>query len=423
MNIFLIGTGGGSPDTMTAEAADVLKRASLIIGAPRLVESLPEGWGGRREAAIAAGDILNIIQAHRAEGDGIVCVVFSGDTGFYSGTRSLLPLLREAGLSPRIIPGISSVQLLAARLQIPWQDWKLVSAHGLDCDAAAEAAKDRPTFFLTGGKIGPADLCRQLRDAGLGGRRVAIAERLSYDEEKLHQGRAEEFAGKQFDSLSVMLVYPAEEGEEAGSGGAANWRPGIDDRAFIRGEVPMTKQDVRAVIAGRMQVREGDVIWDVGAGTGSVSVELALQTGSGRVYAVERDPEGCLLIGQNREKFGLKNLDVVEGSAPDALKSLPAPDQVFIGGSGGKMREIIELALDKNPRARICVTAILLETVSDALGAMEARGMMTDVTQVSVSTARSVGKKHMMMGTNPIFIITGQAPGAKASGDERTSEG
>lgn len=433
MSITLIGTGCGHLSTITAGAVRELRRADLIVGAPRLLASLPEEWGSRRAAAILAEDILRIcLEYLRGEGgeEGRICVVYSGDTGFYSGARTLLPLLGEADLPAGVMPGISSVQMLAARLQLPWQDWKLVSAHGLECDGAAETDPVRPTFFLTGGKLGPGELCGQLTEGGLGERQVVIAARLSYEDEKIFAGPARQFAGKEFDSLSVMLVKgeeaaqkedqeeaPAMEDMEPGrfretAGKSRNrvWAPGIPDDQFIRGEVPMTKQDIRAVIAGRMQVQEGDVIWDVGAGTGSVSVELAIQAGRGRVYAVERDADGSRLIRLNRDKFGCENLEPVDGAAPDALRDLPAPDRVFIGGSGGKMEEILRIILEKNEHARICVSAILLETAVRTLEVMAGEGLQTSVVQVAVATGRPAGGKHMMMGGNPIFIITGEKP-------------
>ena len=402
--ITLIGTGCGHLSTITAGAVAALKDAALIIGAPRLLESLPSQWGRDRWPAIAAEEIRDIIRDYPEE-EGKICVVYSGDAGFYSGARTLLPLMEEEGWEAEVLPGISSVQMMAAKMKMPWQDWKLVSAHGLEVQADRELEGRRPVFFLTGGKLGPADICRQLTDAGLGDTPVAVGERLSYEDEQIRRGKAEELAGEVFDSLSVILVMP-----EASEEKRPVFRPGIPDRGFIRGEVPMTKQDVRAVIAGRMQTGEEDIVWDVGAGTGSVSVELALQTPKGKVWAVERDPEGCLLIRQNRERFGLANLEVVEGAAPEALADLPAPDKVFIGGSGGHMEEIISIAAEKNPHVRICASAILLETVTEALTAMAAHGMDTDAVQVSVSTARQAGGKHMMMGANPIFIITGERP-------------
>ncbi len=404
MNVKLIGTGCGDLGTLTRDGAEALKNAGLIIGARRLLETIPEDWGGDRLAAIAPAEILaNILQARSIPKWKNICVAYSGDTGFYSGARTLLPHLRGAGIDAEIIPGVSSVQMLAARLQIPWQDWALVSAHGLDCDAASACDPASPTFFLTGGKLGPADLCRQLTDGGRGSAKVIVAERLSYDDERITEGRAAELSEREWDPLSVMLVMPepnAPEGQVL--------RPGIADERFIRGDVPMTKRDIRAVIAGRMQVQRTDVVWDVGAGTGSVSVELALQADRGQVWAVEREPKGCLLIEENRVAFGRDNLRVVEGSAPEALTDLPAPDRVFIGGSGGRMEDIVDLVLEKNPDALICVTAILLETVTEAAAAMTARGLEVSLAQINVSTARKAGEKHMMIGNNPIFVITGQ---------------
>ena len=184
--------------------------------------------------------------------------------------------------------------------------------------------------------------------------------------------------------------------------------PGLPDEAFERGDVPMTKQEVRAAVLAKLAVRPEDILWDVGAGTGSVSVELALAAPRGRVYAVECRPEGCALIKANREKFRTRNLVLVEGLAPAALSDLPAPDAVFIGGSKGSLAAIVDAALDKNPDARICVSAIALETLSAAVAALTARGRTVQVSQIAVSRAKAVGGLHLMMAQNPIYLITGE---------------
>ena len=168
----------------------------------------------------------------------------------------------------------------------------------------------------------------------------------------------------------------------------------------------MTKQEVRAAVLAKLAVHPGDILWDVGAGTGSVSVELALAAPRGRVYAVECKPEGCALIKANREKFRTRNLVLVEG--PAALSDLPAPDAVFIGGSKGSLAAIVDAALDKNPDARICVSAIALETLSAAVAALTAKGRNVQVSQIAISRAKAVGGLHLMMAQNPIYLITGE---------------
>ena len=410
MKVILAGTGCGSQGSMTGEVCDAIRQADLLIGAKRLLESIPEEVTARRAAAIYAEEILEIIRqagagaadCDPASKEPVICVLYSGDSGFYSGTRSLQPLLKEAGIEAEVLPGISSIQVFAARLGQPWQDWLLVSAHGTDCDAVTEVMRGKPVFFLTGGKLGPAELARQLTDAGLGGLEVCIGERLTYEDERILKGTAAEFAEMTFAPLSVMLAQPAQ--------WAGDLTPGIADGMFIRGDVPMTKQTVRAAILSEMQVKETDTVWDVGAGTGSVSVELAMKAKRGRVYAVERDRDGCILIRQNREKFGAWNLVPVDGAAPEALEDLPAPDKVFVGGSGGNLKQIIRSALQKNEAVRICVSAIVLETMQEAVQAMSEAGLDLQIRQVAVSAARKLGSKHMMTAENPIFIITGQRP-------------
>ena len=290
--------------------------------------------------------------------------------------------------------------LLAAALGRPWQGWNLVSAHGRTCDPVAECMQGRPTFFLTGGSEDPATLCAQLAAEGFGDVQGVVGQCLGTPEEKLFRGSVKELAAGRFNSLSVLFVEAAEV--------LPRRAPGLPDEAFERGDVPMTKQEVRAAVLAKLAVRPEDILWDVGAGTGSVSVELALAAPRGRVYAVECRPEGCALIKANREKFRTRNLVLVEGLAPAALSDLPAPDAVFIGGSKGSLAAIVDAALDKNPDARICVSAIALETLSAAVAALTAKGRTVQVSQIAVSRAKAVGGLHLMMAQNPIYLITGE---------------
>ena len=165
----------------------------------------------------------------------------------------------------------------------------------------------------------------------------------------------------------------------------------------------MTKQEVRAAALAKLAVRTTDILWDVGAGTGSVSVELALASPRGQVYAVECAPDACALIRKNREKFSAFNLSLTEGRAPEALAPLPAPDAVFIGGTKGSLEAVVDAVLCKNPHARICISAIALETLSSAVAALTAQ-----VTQIAVSRTKPAGRLHLLMANNPVFLITGE---------------
>ncbi len=399
MQVTLASLGGGGQETMTAECAAALRNARCILGAKRLLEHLPRGCTDNRIAAVRAQELLDAILGQQ----GGCVVVFSGDAGFYSGARRLLPLLAQRGIPVQVLPGVSSVQLFAARLGRPWQDWELVSAHGVDCNVIGAVSRGKPAFFLTGGALGPGELCRMLADAGLGFLPVAVGENLSGPEEKITTSTAAELAGRSFASLSVLLAEPAPRFERRS--------PGLPDGMFVRGQAPMTKQEVRAAALAKLGVGPSDVLWDVGAGTGSVSVELALSAPEGQVFAVECDEDACALVRENKRKFSTWNLQLVEGKAPQALAGLPAPDAVFIGGTKGGMEDIVGQVLAKNENARICISAIALETLSAAVTALEKHGLEADVAQIAVSRTRPAGKLHLLMANNPTFLITGERHG------------
>ena len=378
--VTLIGMGSGSWEALSVQAQDAVRRAGLVFGAKRLLAGLPPECTARQFALYQPAEILETLA--QAPGQD-AAVLYSGDTGFYSGASGLLTPLRALGIPARVYPGVSSIQLLAAALGRPWQDWKLVSAHGCACDPVAECMTERSVFFLTGGAEAHG----------------VVGENLGTGEEAIRYGSAAELAGQSFAPLSVLLVENFD---------APHFRaPGFPDESFIRGQVPMTKQEVRAAALAKLAVKPADILWDVGAGTGSVSVELALAAPKGHVYAVECDPDACALIRQNRAKFQTYNLTLIEGRAPGALADLPAPDAVFIGGTKGGMEGVLDAVLAKNPDARICISAIALETLSAAAAALTARGLAAEVVQLAVSRTKPAGRLHLLMANNPIFLITG----------------
>ncbi|MFC2662106.1 MAG: precorrin-6y C5,15-methyltransferase (decarboxylating) subunit CbiE [Eubacterium sp.] len=420
MKVSLIGLGAGM-NTVTADAGRAVEEADILIGAPRLLDLVRAAYPESRQVflqEIWPGRIADLLLEKRKEwAERNIALLFSGDTGFYSGAGSFLreyqnrlpenldPMSREAavfsGFSLEEFPGISSIQMLSSAVGKPWQDWTLVSAHGRDCDPAAAVRKRKDAFFLTGGRTGAQKLCQDLCDAGFERQKVWVGENLGMSGQKITACTCREAAENSFSSLAVVLVEGAPDPYPAF---------GIPDEAFIRGKVPMTKRMIRMAVSSLLQISPEEMVWDVGAGTGSVSVELARQAAGGVVYAVECKEEACRLVRQNRKKFHLGNLEIIEGEAPEALQELPAPDAVFIGGSNGNIEEIIREAAGKNPEVRIVFTGIVLETVLQGMDALKKLGTDPQLTQLAVSRSKTVGSRgiHMMTAENPIYIVSGQ---------------
>ena len=395
MKVYIVGIGMGNPDTLTVGAKNAIENSDLLIGATRLLESFDYVTCEKLDL-IKPSDIVEALANATCDQ---VSILMSGDVGFYSGATALYDKLGDYDLE--VIPGISSLVYFCAKLRTTWQDATLVSAHGREHDAVGAIQSSAKTFCITGGKTKVDDICRSLVERGLGDVRVAAGERLSYDNERIVEGTAAELAEMAFENLTVMLVVNPRPVTRAFAA------PSLADGDFLRGKAPMTKEEVRALVISKLHIAAGHAVWDVGAGTGSVSVEAALAASRGTVCAIERNADAIELMRKNREAFGLTNLVVVEGEAPAALADLPAPDRVFIGGSAGNLDAIIETALSANPRARICVTAITLETLSASLECLRSRGIEdADIVQVSVARADKVGSYHLMRAENPIYIIT-----------------
>ena len=411
--VTIIGAGPGNPDLLSRAALDAIDIADVVIGAHRALVGIDVPPDVVRCELVKTADIVAALTDAASWQRAVV--VMTGDVGLFSGARRLVEALSgDARVDVRIIPGISSASYLAARLARPWQDWRFASAHGVACDIVAEAERAGELFLVTSGGEDPSRLSGELVQAGFGDARVTVAERLSYPDERITCATASEIAGQTFDDLNVMLIEFT-----GGAGSPANSRwpyasSGIPDELFIRGDVPMTKQEVRAVALAKLRLTATDTVWDVGAGTGSVSIEAALIARAGSVWAVERNATGVRLIRENADAFGCGNVHAVPGVAPEALAKLPVPDAVFVGGSAGELPSIVEAAFEKNSQVRLCVPCVTVETLTEACALLSgSRFKGFEACQVSAARAEAVGSHHLMKAQNPVFLVSARGAGGE----------
>lgn len=408
--VTIIGAGPGNPDLLSRAALDAIDIADVVIGAHRALAGIDVPPDVVRCELVKTADIVAALTDATSWQRAVV--VMTGDVGLFSGARRLVEALSgDAQVDVRVIPGISSASYLAARLARPWQDWRFASAHGVACDIVAEAERSGELFLATSGGEDPSRLSGELVQAGFGDARVTVAERLSYPDERITCATASEIAGQTFDDLNVMLI------EFAGGAASSRWpyaSSGIPDELFIRGDVPMTKQEVRAVALAKLRLTATDTVWDVGAGTGSVSIEAALVARAGSVWAVERNATGVRLIRENADAFGCGNVHAVPGVAPEALAKLPVPDAVFVGGSAGELPSIVEAALEKNSQVRLCVPCVTVETLTEACTLLSgSRFKGFEACQVSAARAEAVGSHHLMKAQNPVFLVSARGAGGE----------
>lgn len=398
---FLIGIGMGVPENMTREAFETFRKADCILGSGRMLDSFRD-WGKPLFDAYDPAKMLGFIKEHPQYG--CIAVALSGDVGFYSGAKRLTAAFEAEGIETELIPGISSVAYFCSRLKMAWEDVKLMSVHGREQNLIAAVRMHFRTFTLLGGPKPVETLCEKLLEYGLSDVKLYIGERLHYPDERITEGSPGELKGQAFDGLCVALIE--------NPGYRKEIRGCIPDEEFLRGSAPMTKSEVRGLSVEKLRLQEDSIAWDVGAGTGSVTVEMALRAFEGQVWAVEKKPEAAALIEENCRKFGTPNVHVVEGTAPEALEDLPAPTHVFIGGSSGNLKEILALVLGKNPKVRVVLNAITLETVGEANACLkELPFENVEITQIQVSKSKKVGPYQMMMGQNPVYIFSCQGKG------------
>lgn len=420
LEIILAGIGMGHESGLTGQVRDAIRDADVLLGAERMIA--PYQPRLEKRAYYRTDQILPYLkqlQEKEIPENRRVVVLFSGDTGFYSGCQKLFWALQEEIKADRlkaslsIMPGTSSVSYLASCIGESYQDAAILSIHGKVVENLAEQlAGNRKTFLLTSGASDVRRLGEILLQAGMSDCQVIAGYQLSYPEQRILYLTPKECLAVEGEGLyTCMIMNPAADCDKEQKMTPAREPEylvhGMPDGEFIREKVPMTKEEVREVSICKLKLKDHAVVYDVGSGTGSIAVEIARLSDSVQVYALERKPEAVSLIHKNKEKFGLSNITVIETEVPQGLEELPAPTHAFIGGSGGQMKEILAALYEKNPAMRVVINAITMETICEIRQALAVFPVAGDeVVQMQVSRAKKAGPYHLMQAENPVWICS-----------------
>jgi precorrin-6Y C5,15-methyltransferase (decarboxylating) len=405
--IAVVGMGDSGLASLLPEARALVDGAALLCGGERHLAFFPDHPA---ERFVIKSTISGLIERLRDETRQVV-VLASGDPCFYG----IGPLLadRLGRERVRILPNVSSVQLAFARLGLSWQDAVVVSAHGRPLEGVLPMARRAPKVaILTDDRNTPAVIARALLEYGSEDAWADVFEHLGGIRERHVSGRLSDLLEQRFASLNLMVLRHCQQ--------PLPLPLGLPEEAFAHRQGMITKSEVRAVSLARLRLRDSGVLWDVGAGCGSVAIEAAALCPGGQVFAVERDPAQLTYLEENRRRFGAGNVTVVTGQAPDALSELVSPDAVFIGGSGGALEAILRVAMERlQLGGRIILNLVTLEHLEQALAVARTDGWACEVTQISVARSAVTAKPESgeaggltrLAALNPVFIVAMEREG------------
>lgn len=392
-NLYIVGAGMGHISDLTEYASNIIKNADIVYGSARLYEQYKI-----LNKNISAPKYIEIEDCLEKETLNNVVLLVSGDVLFYSIAKKISEKFNQK-YNIELVSGISSMQYFLSKLNIISNDIKVISLHGRNNSPLGAVSYNEYTFMLTGGTQTAGKIIREIYNAGLDYVYVYVGENLHSIDEKIISGKISDILDYEFGDLSVLLIHNKE---------FVNANIHLRDSDFIRGKAPMTKEDIRWLSACYLGIDDDDIVYDIGAGTGSCAIEFAGQAKDGLVYAVEKEDEAYNLININKKNLKRHNVICIKGEAPDILNNLPAPDKVFIGGSSKTIKDIFKIVYDKNKNAVITVTAITLETIATAVDAFNHYNIEPDIVCINSAKSKKTGSYHMMMGNNPVYIITGR---------------
>lgn len=394
--IYLVGAGIEGWEGFGGKALEVINKADLLIGHQRLLDIFPDFKGEKR----TFGDLSIMLDSLKTL-EKMVVVLSSGDPNFFGIARFMLRNLPKERIE--IFPNVTSVQYAFAQIKEPWDDAIFVSVHGRGLKSAIDKiiAADK-VAVLTDDVNTPSALAKELIKRGVEGYEVYLCEDLGLPTEKITRTDVKGLVGMPASPLNILIMIKA-------------WEPtlenfpilGISDEEYHTAKKLITKQEIRAVTLAKLKLQNDLVMWDIGAGSGSVSIETGNLIPNGKVFALEKNPQYLSFLRENLKKFAAKNVILVEAYAPEGLDDLPDPDRVFIGGSGGMLEDIIE-AVDRRlkPEGVIVLNAVTLDTLTKSVEFLEDHGYTVEVVCINVAKTRGLTEYKMFEAHNPVYIIS-----------------
>ncbi|BCG58553.1 precorrin-6y C5,15-methyltransferase (decarboxylating) subunit CbiE [Paenibacillus sp. URB8-2] len=412
--IKIIGIGDEGPAGLSAASLERIHRADVLAGGERHLSFFP-GHGG--ETFILKGGLGSTVeQLAELRADKEVVVLASGDPLFYGIASFMVKKLGPHAVE--IHPHVSSVQLAFARMGESWQDAAMESVHGRTMKGLAQKVSGKDKIaLLTDHENSPSAIARYLTDFGMNEYEAFVAENLGGEHERSGFWTLDEMARTEFSPLNVVIL------RRMPGFAAPQFGFGIEDEEFYQRKPEkglITKKEVRVLSLAELMLRKDSVVWDIGAGSGSVAVECTLSAPCGQVFAIEKNAGDIENIELNRKKF-CADFTVIHDKAPSGLDQLPDPDAVFIGGSGGELQELIRICCSRlKAGGRIVVNAATIETLYESQQALADHGFDSRITLVQISRSKPILNMTRFEGLNPIYVITGFAkPGSERGGTEQ----
>ncbi len=397
--IYVIGAGVEGQEGFSRRSLELIGKADILFGAERQLQLFPEFSG---EKVVIGSNLSGMVERLNAP-NGMAVVLASGDPLFFGVGRYLLRNLDKSVLE--FLPNVSSMQYAFAKIKEPWDDTLFVSAHGRSLKGAVDRiVSNDKAAILTDETNTPAAIAAELIARGRDGYTAYLCENLGSSDERIRNVDLHDLLKIKASPLNVLILIKQFEA------GGDEYVPtlGIPDEEFATIKKLITKEEVRVVTLAKLKLRHDMTLWDVGAGSGSVSIEADHLLPNGRIFAMERNEQCLAFIKQNLNKFNTRHVTLVPGEAPDCFEALPDPDRVFIGGSGGNLFDILEAVDVRLPaEGRIVINAITLETLTAATEFFDNAGYEVEVTTVNISRTRPLTEYKMFEAYNPVYIIVG----------------
>jgi precorrin-6Y C5,15-methyltransferase (decarboxylating) len=402
--IYVVGIGIHGRRSLLERPLSLIEEAELIVGGKRHLDEFPDA-PGLKAPFKGLSEAASRIREHLKKCKGHVVVLATGDPLLF-GIGSFI--LKEFGPdNVEVVPNVSAVQEAFARIKEEMNGVKILSAHGREADfdrLAEEVAGCKRVALFTDKDNNPGRLSKELIKRGVTGLKAFVCEGLGTKKERVFQGTIETIARRRsFDPLNVFIILN-EKGGPLPSGF------GIPDSLFSHSGGMITKEELRVIALAKLSITRSSVVWDIGACSGSVAIEAARLT-SGEVYAIEKEAARIKNIDENARRFKTDNLVIIKGEAPAALKGLPVPDAVFVGGGGEDIVGILSLVSRRLRKGgRIVINAVTMETASRAFDFISKKGWEKELLLVSISRSKKVAGLTMLSANNPLFIISGRKP-------------